>query len=132
MKIVRGIEVPQQTVAHESAATPSILKQVLATKNDLVPGQVMMINWSTLLPNGGFQSHYHEDMQEVFVIMSGRVEMTISDTAYELATGDAAIIDPKEIHSMKNLEAAPASFLVFGISQETGGKTVIVSEENPK
>jgi len=112
--------------SHEDASSPGVLKRVIATHNDLPPGQVMMVNWAKLPGRSSFQRHYHEDMHEVFVLISGRVRMTIDDTHVEMAAGDTVIVDPHEIHTMQNLLDNRAEYIVFGVSVGHGGKTIVV------
>jgi len=112
--------------SHEDPRNPGVLKRVIATQADLLCGQVMMVNWSRLPGNSAFQSHYHEDMQEVFVLISGYVRMTVDQQTVELRSGDTIIVEPREIHSMQNLQQSAAEYLVFGVSTESGGETVVV------
>ena len=126
MKIVRGSQIEFEPASHENPRDPGVLKRVLATKDQLVQGQVMMVNWSLLPIGKSFQAHYHEDMQEVFIILNGRVMMTVSGDADELSQGDAILIDPREIHEMKNICDESVEYIVFGISTEAGGKTVVI------
>lgn len=102
MKVVRGSEIEFVAASHEEQSRPGVLKRVLATNADLLRGQVMMVNWANLPYGSEFQNHYHEDMQEVFIILNGSVEMTVGDMTCELSAGDAILIAPKEIHQMKN------------------------------
>jgi len=75
-------------LAHEDAARPGVLKRVIATYSDINPGQVMMVNWARLPARSSFQRHYHEDMQEIFVLIRGRVLMTVDDTSMNMTVGD--------------------------------------------
>ena len=126
MQIARGSQIEFIPASHEKPDDPGVLKRVLATQEDLFSGQVMMVNWS-LLPDGkSFEPHYHEDMQEVFVILNGTVTMTVDDQSHELSHGDAILIDPHEIHRMSNQCGEPVEYIVFGISSEQGGKTIVV------
>ena len=68
----------------------------------------------------------HLDMQEVFIVLNGTVEMTVTDMTCTLDGGDAILISPREIHSMKNVCDSDVEYIVFGISTEQGGKTVNV------
>ncbi len=121
--------------SHEDPKNPGVLKRVIATHQDFQAGQVQMLNWAQLPVGSSFQPHYHEDMQEVFVLLSGVVAMSIrqancSDSSEECITmrpGDTVIIDPTEIHQMQNIGDVVAEYIVFGISSQKGGKTVVVS-----
>lgn len=126
MQLVRGSQIEFEPASHENPRDPGVLKRVLASKDQLLKGQVMMVNWSQLPIGKSFQAHYHEDMQEVFIILNGTVVMTVSDIANELSKGDAILIDPREIHKMENVCDEAVEYVVFGISTEADGKTVVV------
>ncbi|MEM7453432.1 MAG: cupin domain-containing protein [Planctomycetota bacterium] len=128
MKIVRGSEIEFVPASHEDPQNPGVLKRVLATKDDLFNGQVMMVNWARLPMGQSFQSHYHEDMLEVFIMLGGTVSMTVEGQAFDLNGGDAILVEPREIHRMTNTCDEDVDYVVFGISQEKGGKTVVVDE----
>ena len=125
MKIVRGNSLEFIPASHEDSQNPGVLKKVLATRNDLIAGRVQMVNWSHLPVESQFQPHYHEDMQEVFVILNGTVAMTVDGNVVELQGGDAILIDAREIHQMKNCCEQDVEYVVFGISMESGGQTVV-------
>ena len=89
-----------------------------------------MLNWSLLRVGKEFQRHYHENMQEVFVIIAGHVEVRVEKNDNEinesLSAGDAIIIDAMEVHSMRNSGSEDVTYLVFGIAGNEAGKTVVV------
>ncbi len=131
MKIVRGSGLEFVPAAHENQSEPGVLKKVLATKRDLVAGQVQMVNWSLLKVGKSFQRHYHENMQEVFVILSGNVQASVASNQsdvieQELSTGDVLLVDAGEVHQMTNVGAEDVHYVVFGIATGEGGKTVVV------
>ena len=126
MRIIRNHEIAYAPASHEDPQDPGCLKKVFATKTDLLDGKVQMVNWSKLPVGKSFQPHYHEGMQEVFVLFSGTAKMTVEGQSFELVGGDAIFIDPQEVHEMKNTGDEDVIYLVFGISQESGGKTVVV------
>lgn len=126
MKVVRGSEIEFVAASHEDPRQPGVLKRVLADSSDLQSGQVMMVNWARLPAGSAFQRHYHEDMQEVFVMLSGPVRMRVDGHAHELSSGDAIVIDAGEVHEMTNLAEKDVDYVVFGISRQEGGQTVVV------
>ena len=126
MQVIRGSEIEFEPASHEDPRNPGVLKRVLARKNDLINGRVQMVNWSRLPKGSSFQSHYHEDMLEVFIMLGGPVDMTVNNQSVELNQGDAILIEPREIHKMKNLSEDAIDYIVFGISAEKGGKTIVV------
>ena len=130
MRVVRGSEISFVPASHEDPNNPGVLKRVLATRRELLDGRVQMINWAKLPASSQFQSHYHEDMEEIFLILSGRVEMTVDGVSVELARGDAIFVEPREVHSMRNLTDQDVDYIVVGISTEQGGQTVVVPHPN--
>ena len=126
MKIVRGNSIEYTPASHEDPNDPGCLKKVLATKADLISGQVQMANWSKLSAGKSFQPHYHKDMQEFFVMMEGQARMVVNGEEYELNAGDALLVDPMEVHSMTNETDVDITYFVLGISTGKGGKTIVV------
>ena len=127
MKIIRANDLDFVPPTHEvnSASTPMALKRVLATANDLQAGQVMMVNWAKLAIGGAFREHYHEDMQEIFVVVEGRAVLWIDGNRFELMRGDAAIIDANEKHRMENIADEEVEFIALGIASGTEGRTIV-------
>ena len=112
--------------SHEDPASPGVFKKILGADSDFLRGEVRMINWA-LLPRGrGFRAHYHEDMQEIFVIIKGSVEITVDGRSAEMQAGDTVFIEPREAHVMKNCGDCDAEYLVVGISSGQGGKSVVL------
>jgi len=112
--------------AHENPQAPGVLKKVLATKETLRDGKIQMINWARLPVGRAFQAHYHEDMQEVFIIVSGNAQMTIAEQSFPATVGDTVIVDPAEVHTMRNVGETDVIYLVIGITSEDGGKTIVM------
>lgn len=125
MQIVRGDDIEFTPASHEDPSDPGVLKRVLATKFDLIVGLVQMVNWTRLPVGKSFRKHYHEDMQEVFVIIDGHVDFWCEGQSTHLGRGDAVLVDPQEVHQMTNLGETDAYYVVFGISSRDGGKTVL-------
>jgi mannose-6-phosphate isomerase-like protein (cupin superfamily) len=111
---------------HENPLAPGVLKKVLLEKADLQAGRVQMVNWAILPAGNQFARHYHEDMQEVFVMIEGEAELTVASETVTMRRGDAVVIDAYEIHQMRNLTAKTVAYLALGISREAGGKTMVV------
>lgn len=126
MKVIPSASRSFEPAGHENPLSPGVLKKVLAGKADLQPGRVQMINWANLGVGKQFAQHYHEDMQEIFILVQGEAEITIGGQNATLRRGDAVIIDPHEVHQMRNVGAEAVEYLAIGITRETGGKTVVV------
>lgn len=124
MKIIRSNALQFIPASHEDLNDPGVLKKVLFAKDDLIKGQVQMINWARLLPKKSFEKHYHEDMQEVFIILNGKVKMIINEEEDYLEKGDAVLIPVKAAHQMVNKSAENIEYIALGISTGENGKTV--------
>jgi mannose-6-phosphate isomerase-like protein (cupin superfamily) len=111
---------------HENPLAPGVLKKILLAKADLQAGRIQMINWASLGAGKRFLRHYHEDMQEVFILVEGEAELTVAGQTVTLRRGDTAVIEPREVHEMRNLGAVPADYIAIGVTREEGGKTVVV------
>ena len=128
MKIVRFSDQTFTPASHENPASPGALKKVLLQKADLQPGRIQMVNWAILSVGKQFAKHYHEDMQEIFVIMQGSAEITVDSETAVLQLGDTVVIDAREIHQMRNIGLAEVTYLAMGITDGVGGKTIIIPE----
>ena len=128
MRVVRGNDLPLLPASHEDPQNPGVFKRVLAAKGDLLSGRVQMINWALLPVASAFRRHYHEDMEEIFIIVRGQAEMRAGGQTVHLAEGDAVVVAPREVHEMRNVGDHDVHYVVLGISTELGGKTVVVQE----
>jgi len=125
MKIIKGNLINFIPASHEDSLDPQVWKKILVSSPDIPIGQLQMVNWAKLPVGKQFQRHYHEDMYEVFVMVHGRGEMLINGKNYKLYSSDAAIVAPREIHSMKNTGSEIVEYVVFGIAIGKNGKTMI-------
>lgn len=126
MKIIRLREIEKVPASHEDPADPGVVKQILFKRDDLAPGRIQMVNWSTLLPGKSFRPHYHEAMDEIFIILDGEVEITVGNETERLGKGDAVVIPQSCVHVMKNLTDGEVPYIAMGIARREGGKTVNV------
>jgi mannose-6-phosphate isomerase-like protein (cupin superfamily) len=115
--------------SHEDPLNPGVLKRVMATRENFQAGHVQMLNWARLPMGSSFQRHYHEDMQEIFVLLAGTVEMQCGVNLTIMNPGDAVIVEAREAHQMTNIGREAAEYLVFGISSGQGGKTVVIEND---
>jgi mannose-6-phosphate isomerase-like protein (cupin superfamily) len=126
---VRSTDCPFVPAGHEDPVKPGVWKKVLLEKADLQTGHVQMVNWARLPSGNRFAPHYHEDMQEIFVILQGEVETRVGMETVLLGRGDSILIDPHEIHQMWNPGPEEVEYLAIGISRGTGGRTVVVERD---
>lgn len=124
MKIIRFKDLQYTPASHEDLLNPGVWKKILLRKNDLSTGFVQMINWAKLPVGNSFAHHYHEDMEEIFVVMKGKTKITIGKENAILQSGDTVVIPMGQVHTMKNIGKTAVYYLVVGISQGRGGKTI--------
>ena len=62
----------------------------------------------------------------VLPIVSGSAEMAVCGETVLLGRGDTIAIHPRELHSMTNRGGEDFEYVVFGITGNKGGKTVLV------
>jgi mannose-6-phosphate isomerase-like protein (cupin superfamily) len=126
MKLIRAAYLTFVPASHEDPQNPGVLKKMLLGRSDFIDGHVQMVNWAHLPVGKSFAKHYHETMQEIFVMIAGDVVMTVDDRMFPLHPGDAFVVDINEVHSMVNTGATDATYIVFGISQSEQGRTISV------
>jgi len=126
MHIVRGDGIAYIPASHERPDEPGVLKKVLVQAGDLIEGRVQMINWALLPAGKSFQAHYHEDMQEIFILVQGSTRIEIEGESAVLNTGDAVFVPVAAVHTMHNLHPEDAVYIAIGITRGRGGKTVVV------
>ncbi len=126
MKIIRLKELEWVPASHEDLQAAAVLKKVMVEKGDLIEGRLQMINWCRLKVGRGFQPHYHEDMEEIFILLRGETRFRIRDEEADLKEGELVIVPPFFNHEMKNTGQEAAEYLAIGISQGKGGRTVVV------
>ena len=126
MKTIRFHDLKFIPASHEDQHNPGAIKKVLVKVTDMLEGKVQMINWVRLLPGKSFARHYHEDMDEVFVIVAGSGRITVANEVMVLKVGDAVIVPCRSIHTMTALNKKACQYLAIGISRGKNGQTVVV------
>jgi mannose-6-phosphate isomerase-like protein (cupin superfamily) len=114
---------------HEDPRSPGVWKKMLLDRADLQPGTVRMINWARLPVGKSFAAHYHEDMQEVFIILDGVAQAKVGAEMVTLRRGDTIVIDPREVHQMWNRGDEDVEYVALGICGSAHGRTVVVPAE---
>ena len=126
-QVIRGIDLPLIPASHEDVNDPGVLKKVLFTHESLADGRVQMINWSVLKNGRSFSRHYHEKMEEIFVVFAGEATILIGDTpSLVVRTGDAIRIPAGMPHKMRASDAGDVSYLAIGILTGNDGRTVVI------
>lgn len=65
----------------------------------------------TLPPGKTAISHFHKNTEETYLILSGLAAMQIDGEHFELQAGETVLIEPKEIHQIKNQSEENLVFL---------------------
>ena len=130
MKIISAADLSFVAAGHEDPQSPSVWKKVLLKRDEVQDGKVQMVNWALLPVGKTFSPHYHEDMQELFVIIRGETRITVEGDTAVLKRGDAVLIDPHEVHEMSNIGDEDVEYIALGISAGTGGRTIVVEESD--
>lgn len=125
-RVIHFASLPSLPASHEDPKDPGVLKKILITYKDVIPGKIQMVNWCTLLPKKSFRSHYHETMDEIFIILSGKVKMVIDNETIMMQKRDTVIIPKRSIHTMTNLGSKTVEYIAIGVTADDKGKTVVV------
>ena len=128
MKTVHFHQRDYVPASHEDPRAPGVWKKMLLTREDFQAGHLQMLNWARLPVGQAFAAHYHEDLQELFLIVSGEAEITVGTATTILRRGDLVSVAPGEIHRMRNLGDTDVEYVVLGIAAGVGGKTVVVPQ----
>lgn len=126
MKIIKLNTLEFVPAGHEDKDNPGVIKKVLFNRDDLVNGRVQMINWAKLPPGKSFRRHYHEDMEEVFVMIEGEARIRVDEEEAVISRGDSVLVPARSTHKMFNDTSSDVIYLVVGITQDKGGKTIVV------
>ncbi|MEO6508352.1 MAG: cupin domain-containing protein, partial [Patescibacteria group bacterium] len=111
--------------SHEDQENPGVWKKILFKRDDLLDGRVQMVNWAKLPAGNSFQLHLHEDMEEVFILVTGTVTIGVGEETEEMSAGDAVAVPAGTKHEMRNSSDKDAEYIVFGITTGDGtGKTI--------
>ncbi|HLI61463.1 MAG TPA: cupin domain-containing protein [Solirubrobacteraceae bacterium] len=74
---------------------------------------------ATVPPGGGFRvPHWHDDIEEAFYVLAGKVEYLLGDTWITARTGGTVFIPAGCIHAFRNDTSHTARMLVIGSSPE--------------
>ncbi len=126
MKIVKFNDLDFVPASHEDPKDPGALKKILLKRDDLPEGRIQMINWAKIPVGKSFAPHYHEEMLEVFIIMSGKVKVKIDNEEAVLEKGDMIIAMMGQVHTFENISDEDVNYFAMGVVTSEGGKTVNV------
>jgi len=61
-------------------------------RKDLLADRLQMVNWAKLGVGKFFRPHYHQDMEEIFVILKGKSRIRIQGEEAELGKEEVVVI----------------------------------------
>jgi len=115
--------------AHEDPQNRGTLKKVIFTVNDVkIKGTVQMINWCKMETGKSFALHYHECMDEIFIILSGKAQIKIDKESALIQATDTIYVPKQAKHEMTNISKTNVEYIVIGIVKKPGGKTIVVKK----
>ena len=123
---ISAVDLPVVPASHEDPKNPGVLKKILIGRGVLPIGEIPMVNIAFLGIGKSFALHYHEDMDEVFIVLTGKAIMKVGGREFMMGEHDAVVVPAGSTHEMHNKTDQSVTYLVFGISQGKGGKTVCV------
>ena len=126
MKIVRLKDLAWVPASHEDPQAAGVLKKVMLRNEDFIDGHPQMINWCKLRVGRSFQAHYHQDMEEIFILLKRKARIRVGEEEGDLNEKEAVAVPPPLVHEMKNTGDEEAEYIVIGISGGKGGKTITV------
>jgi mannose-6-phosphate isomerase-like protein (cupin superfamily) len=62
-------------------------------------------------PGDASTPHFHRRAEESYLILSGQAHLTIDGKEFELFAGDAIVIQPPEVHQIRNESEVELTFL---------------------
>lgn len=109
MKLVHVDHIETERVSHD----PGIIRRVLLGEDEL-PGSVRLSH-ALLVPGQQVTPHRHEDLFEIFYLLSGEGVLTVEDADYPIGAGSCFAIEPGEEHALVNIGSSDMALLYFGL-----------------
>ena len=100
-----------------------INKDVGATYRDILRGSThtgdsLEVHETVLEPNAMPHPPHHHVHEELFVLSTGTLEVTISGKSTKLSPGSAAFVASNEEHGIRNIGATPAQYFVIALGRD--------------
>jgi mannose-6-phosphate isomerase-like protein (cupin superfamily) len=99
---------------------------MLVRRSDLLTGRLQTVNWAISKPQRAFSKHLHENLTEVFIIVSVRAEIHVDQETDVIGEGDAAVIPHRTAHIMAALDGRVVRSNAAGVSHGAGERTILV------
>jgi quercetin dioxygenase-like cupin family protein len=78
-----------------------------------VAGREMSVNKIRWVHPTELPPHVHDDAEQALVMLEGRIEFTIDDTAMVLSAGDVAVVPRHAVHGGRSIEGEAVFVEVF-------------------
>jgi len=65
----------------------------------IAPSRRLTMGQTVIYPTGSTTGHSHDDMEEVYYVISGEGEMVVGEDRYAIRAGDALYVPPGEFHT---------------------------------
>ena len=75
------------------------------------PPHRMSCGHTTVYPTGATTGHSHDDMEEIYFVISGEGIMVVGDDEYPVSTGDCLYVPPGKFHTTKQTGLHPLVLL---------------------
>ena len=91
------------------------------------PSQRLKMGCTTVYPTGSTTGHSHDDMEEVYYVISGEGEMVVGEDRYPIKTGDGLYVPPGVFHTTFQTGNLPLTLL--WVSGKVNTESAGTSEE---
>ena len=81
-------------------------------------GDYLEVHETVLEPNAAPHPPHHHLGEEMFLVISGTVQITISGKATRLGPGSAAFVAANEEHGLRNAGSGPAQYFVVTLGSK--------------
>jgi len=109
MKLVQLAEIDAGPVNHASG----MMRKVLLGEGDL-PASVRL-SYALFQPGQAVEPHRHEDVYEVFYLLSGQGRLSVERRSMAIAAGSCFVIEPNETHALSNDGDVDMAVIYFGL-----------------
>ena len=65
----------------------------------IAPSLALTMGQTVIYPTGSTTGHSHDDMEEVYYVISGEGEMVVGEDRFPIKTGDALYVPPGDFHT---------------------------------
>lgn len=112
MKVVNIEDIPQKTPPnHHNMSARSIANPAMGAKS-------IDTALARFEPNGRADPHVHEDAEQLFIVLKGKMMMKTEGEEVQLVEGQAALIFPGEVHENYNLSDGVTEYLTVTVNVE--------------